>query len=79
MPEALDPALSWAGVPGASVGGIWPSVSGGARAWWLAEQLVARLSLAAESAPSWSDSKWIQSWSTWAESVSLPGMTSVWL
>ncbi len=31
-------------------------MSGEARAWWLAEQLVARLSLAAESAPSWGDS-----------------------
>ncbi len=40
-------------VPGASVGGVWPIVSGGVRAWRLAEQLVVRLLLAAESAPSW--------------------------
>ncbi len=54
-PEALGPAISWAGVPGALVGGVWLSMSSRARAWWLAKQLVARLSLVAESAPSWGD------------------------
>ncbi len=53
--EALGPAISWAGVPGALVGGVWLSMSSRARAWRLARQLVARLSLVAESAPSWGE------------------------
>ncbi len=77
MPEALGLALSWAGVPDASVGGVWPSMNGRAWAWRLAKQMVVRLLLAAESAPSWGDLEQLQSWSALAGSVTLPGKTSV--
>ncbi len=73
--KALVPAQSWAGVPGALEGGVWPSVSGGA--WHLAEPLDVGLLLAAESALFWVESKQLQSWSAWAENVLLPGTTSV--
>ncbi len=73
----LGPAQSWTGVPGASEGGVWPSVISGARAWQLVEPLAAGLLLAAESTPFWGDSKRLQSWSAWAGSVALPGTTSV--
>ncbi len=67
--KALGPAQSWAGVPGALEGGVWPSVSGGA--WRLAEPLDVGLLLAAESALFWVESKQLQSWSAWAEKFSI--------